>query len=86
MLLSDGSAPAVAVVLVGMVVAAVVGIVRRTRDEGITTALLAVVVAGQVLYDLAPQAFSLSAAILLAGLAMTGGCIHLVRRSTRDQA
>lgn len=85
-ILGAGAAVAVSLVLVGTACAAGVAVWQRSRGEGIAAAAVAGLVACQVLYDLAPQVFSLSTTILLTGIAMTVGCIHLVRRSTRNGA
>ncbi|CAN5500593.1 hypothetical protein BH23ACT9_BH23ACT9_32640 [soil metagenome] len=80
--LGGGIALAV-VVVIGTTTAAGLTIGRRHTGEVWTTAVLAALLAVQVLFELAPQVFSLSTSILVSGIAMTVGCIHLVRRSNR---
>uniref|UniRef100_UPI0035139A77 hypothetical protein n=1 Tax=Euzebya sp. TaxID=1971409 RepID=UPI0035139A77 len=57
---------------------------RRSTGEAVAASTVAVAFAGQVLYDVAPQVFSLSTTILVVGIAMVVGCIAVVRRATRS--
>ena len=79
-----GPLPWAAGVIVGVTAAAAVGtILAGRRVVGWTAAGGATLLAIQVLNDLAPGLFSMSTGVLAVGIAMTVGCIVLVRRARK---
>jgi hypothetical protein len=71
---------AAAVIVAATAATALSTILAGRRAVGWTAAAGAAVLAVQVLNDVAPDLFSLSTAVLVAGIAMTVGCIVLVHR------
>lgn len=70
-------------VMVALIEAALVLLLQRSRGEGIVASVVAGVVVTEVLFEFAPDAFTLSTAILLIGVVMVSGCIWLAKRASR---